>query len=286
MKSFFKTSFYGILFLSLSTTSLLTLNAEPYGREHYFSFLGEQFDNESLVPLGRGTVRLLQPRPDGLLFNLPAGYKLSAVGVSPRFQIHGDFEITASYEVPAWQDPESGYGLGPSIYLKMHDEKESAVMIGRLLRPKNKHVYSATLSTTEDSQRNYNVKMYDAKTDSGKLRLVREGSLLKFFVSAGGRESFRELREVELGTADVDLMRIGVQQSDSKTPVRVLWKDLTLKAESFPNHPESQTRGEQYHVPSYHPAPQPQQISLVWSLMAGSILLLLLGVVIWFKKRA
>jgi len=286
MKCFLKNSFYCIFSLCVATIPVSAQAAEPGGRELYFSFLGEQFDNESLVPLGRGTVRLLQPRPGGLLFNLPAGYKLSAVGVSPRFQIHGDFEITASYEVPAWQEPESGYGLGPSIYLRMHDEKESAVMIGRLLRPENKHVFSATLSTTEDSQRNYDVKMYDAKTDSGKLKLVREGGLLKFFVSDGAREPFRELREVELGTADVDLMRIGVQQSDSKTPVQVLWKDLTLKAESFPNHPESQTRGEQYHVPSYNPAPQPKQISLVWSLMAGSILLLLLGAVIWLKKRA
>ncbi len=293
MKRIFHTCYRGIFFrdlfvLFVATVSLSNsmLAAEPSGRELYFSFLGEQFDNDSLVPLGRGTVRLLQPRSGGLLFNLPAGCQLSAVGVSPRFQIHGDFEITASYEVPGWKIPESGYGMGPSLYLKLHDEKESAVMIGRLLRPKNKHVFSATLSTTADSKRNYDVKLYDAQTNSGKLRLVRQGSLLKFFVSEGPGESFRELREVELGTADVDLIRMGVQQSDIKTPVQVLWKDLTLKAEAFPNHPDSQAKGVQYHVPTYHPAPQPEPISLLWSLVAGVTLLLLLGTVIWVKKRA
>lgn len=262
------------------------LAAQEYDREHYFSFRGEQFDNELLVPLGRGTVRLLQPRSEGLLFTLPTGYKLSAVGVSPRFQIQGDFEIIASFEVPSWKDPESGYGMGPSLYLRMHDEKESAAMIGRLLRPKHKHAFSTTLSTTVDSKRNYDVKLYDTKTNSGKLRLIREGSILKFFVSEGASKSFRELREVELGTADVELLRLGVQQSDIKTPVQVLWKDLIVKAEAFPNHPESQAKGERYHVPSYNPAPQPEQISLYWSVVAGIALIILLGIAVWSKKRA
>ncbi|MCH9724652.1 MAG: DUF1583 domain-containing protein [Planctomycetes bacterium] len=286
MKSVFKTSLCGILILSVMMNSYSTVVAQADSREHYFSFLGEQFDNELLVPLGRGTVRLLQPRPDGLLFNLPTGYKLGALGISPRFQIHGDFEITASYEVPVWRNPEAGYGMGPSLYLKMNDEKESAIMLGRLLSPKQKHVFSATWSTTVDSKRNYDVKLYDAKKDSGKLKLTREGSRLKFFVSDGEGVPFRELREVELGTADVALVRLGVQQSDIKTPVQILWRELTLKAESFPNHPDSQAKGVQYHVPSYHPAPQPESISLYWSLLAGSVLILLLGTVMWVKKRS
>jgi len=284
--SVFKASLCEILLLCTMLSSISPLAAEADSRELYFSFLGEQFDNELLVPLGRGTVRLLQPRPDGLLFNLPTGYDLKAVGISPRFQVHGDFEITASYEVPVWRDPETGYGMGPSLYLKMNDKKESAIMLGRLLRPQQKHVFSATLSATVDSKRNYDVKLYDAKTDSGKLKLTREGSLLKFFVSDGEGVPFRELREVELGTADVDLVRLGVQQSDIKTPVQILWREFTLKAESFPNHPDSQAKGVQYHVPSYHPALQPEPISLYWSLLAGSVLLILLVTVVWVKKRS
>ncbi|MFK7778281.1 MAG: DUF1583 domain-containing protein, partial [Gimesia sp.] len=210
-----------------SFSSFSALAEEAESRELYFSFLGEQFDNELLVPIGMGTVRLLQPRPDGLLFKLPTGYQLKAVGISPRFQIHGDFEITASYEVPVWKNPQSGYGMGPSLYLKMNDEKESAIMLGRLLRPKKKHVFNATLMTTVDSKRNYNVKLYDAKADSGILKLKREGSVLKFSVSDGEGAPFQELREVELGTADVDLVRLGAQQSDIKTPVQILWRELT-----------------------------------------------------------
>lgn len=286
MKSVFKARLCKIFILSAMINSCFTLAAEADSREIHFSFLGEQFDNELLVPLGRGTVRLLHPRPEGLLFSLPAGYKLGVVGISPRFQIHGDFEITASYEVPVWTDPETGYGMGPSLYLKMNDEKESAIMLGRLLRPKQKHVFSATLSTTVDSKRNHDVELYGAKTNSGKLKLTREGSLLKFAVSDGEGAPFRELREVELGTTDVDLVRLGGQQSDTRTPVKVLWRELTLKAESFPNHPDSQDKGEQYHVPSYHPAPQPESLSLYWSLLAGSVLLLLLGAIIWVKKRS
>lgn len=270
----------------IAISLLAPLAADASAREIYFSFSGEQFDNELLVPLGSGTVRLLEPQSDGLLFNLPTGYQLTAVGVSPRFQIQGDFEIIASYEVPAWKNPEAGYGMGPGLYLKMHDEKESAVSIGRLLRPKQKHVFNATLSTTEDSKRKHDVKLFDAKTDSGKLKLVRKGSLLTFSVMDGPDGAFRELREVELGTADVDLLRLGAQQSDIKTPVKVLWKDLSIQAESFPNHPDSLAKGERQHVPRYQPAPQPESISLYWSLLAGIGLLLVLGTAVWVKKRA
>lgn len=262
------------------------LRAEQGGRELEFSFLGQQFDNEQLVPLGRGMLRLIEPRKDGLFFSLPVGHRVSSVGISPRFQLSGDFEITASYEVPAWKNPTSGYGMGPSVYIRMHDEKESAAMIGRLLRPGNKHVFSTSLSTTVEGKRNYDVELVDAKQNSGKLKLIRTGKQLKFLISDGPGDEFRELREVELGTADIDLLRLGAQQSDLETPVQVLWKDLSITAEEFPNHPDTLALGERQHVPTYQTAPQPHSISLMWSLVSGIALLCILFVVYLIRKRA
>lgn len=285
MKSQFRTGvipWWGVCLLLLLTGPV---GAEQGRRELKFSFLGQQFDNAQLVPLGRGMLRLIEPRREGLFFNLPAGHQVSSVGISPRFQLSGDFEITAAYEVPAWKNPGSGYGMGPSMYLRMHDEKESAAMIGRLLRPKNKHVFSTSLSTTVAGKRQYDVKLVDAKQNSGKLKLVRTGSQLKFLISDGSGDEFRELREVELGTADVDLLRLGAQQSDVDTPVQVLWKDLSITAEAFPNHPDSLATGERQHVPTYQAAPQPHSISLIWSLVSGIALLCLLFAIHLIRKR-
>ncbi|MCA9003876.1 MAG: DUF1583 domain-containing protein [Planctomycetaceae bacterium] len=262
------------------------VQAEQGRRELKFSFLGEQFDNEQLVPLGRGMLRLIKPRRDGLSLNLPAGHQVSSVGISPRFQIRGDFEITASYEVPAWKNPESGYGLGPSLYLRMHDEQESAAMIARLLRPGNKQVFSTSVSTTIEGKRKFDVKLEEAKQNSGKLKLIRTGSQLKFLFADGPDTEFRELREVELGTADVDLLRLGAQQSDLKTPIQVLWKELSISAEAFPNHPDSLALGERQHVPTYQAAPQPHSLSLIWSLVSGIALLCILFAVYLVRKRA
>ncbi|QDV16991.1 hypothetical protein Pan153_16250 [Gimesia panareensis] len=276
-----------VYFVLILLTGFLSASAvaKAASREAYFSFRGEQFDNDLLVPLGRGTVRLFRPRPEGLLFQLPAGHKLPALGVSPRFQIQGDFEITATYEVPAWKDPKAGYGQGPSLYLKLQDANESAVALGRLLRPGKKHVFSTMLSTTVDEKRSYDVQLYDTRVDSGKLKLVREGGMLTFLVTEKSPDEFRELRQVELGTGDVELLRLGAQQSDPDTPVQVLWKDLTIKAAGFPNHPDTLARGEQLHVPTYHPAPQPEAFSLYWSLAAGIALVLVIGGVVWVRKR-
>ncbi|MFI4851381.1 MAG: DUF1583 domain-containing protein [Gimesia chilikensis] len=279
-----KCYFTAVLILILGGVPAPVL-AQSETREAYFSFRGEEFDNKLLVPLGRGTVRLFQPRPEGLLFRLPAGHKLPALGISPRFQIEGDFEITAAYEVPVWKDPKAGYGMGPSLYLKLNDETGSAVALGRLLRPGKKHVFSTMLSGTVDEKRNYHVKLYDTSVNSGKLKLVRTGGLLKFLVTEDSPNEFRELRQVELGTADVELLRLGAQQSDPETPVQVLWKDLSIKATGFPNHPDSLAKGKQLHVPSYHPAPQPESFSLYWSLAAGIGLVVVIGGVIWVRKR-
>jgi len=286
MKSLFLTAVipWWVACLLLLTTG--PVRAEQGGHELKFSFLGQQFDNEQLVPLGRGMLRLIEPRRDGLFFNLPVGHQVSSVGISPRFQLSGDFEITASYEVPAWKNPESGYGLGPSIYLRMHDEQESAAMIGRLLRPGKKHVFSTSLSTTVEGKRQYDVKLVEAKQNAGKLKLIRVGSHLKFLVADGPDAEFRELREVELGTADVDLLRLGAQQSDLKTPVQVLWKELSITAEAFPHHPDSLALGERQHVPTYQAAPQPHSISLIWSLVSGIALLCILFAVYLVRKRS
>ncbi|QDT89700.1 DUF1583 domain-containing protein [Gimesia algae] len=286
MKSQFHSAVIFLCVICLVQLSTGALQAEQEKRELKFDFLGEQFDNGQLVPLGRGIVKLIEPRRDGLFLRLPAGHKISSVGISPRFQLSGDFEITASYEVPGWKNPESGYGMGPSVYLRMHDEKESAAMIGRLLRPGKKHVFSTTLSTTVEGKRNFDVKLVDAKQNSGKLKLIRTGSQLKFLVSDGAGDEFRELREVELGTADVDLLRLGAQQSDLETPVQVLWKDLSITAEAFPNHPDSLAMGERHHVPTYQAAPQPHSIPLIWSLVSGIALLCILIAVYLIRKRA
>lgn len=62
--------------------------------------------------------------------------------------------------------------------------------------------------------------------------------------------------------------------------------NLTIKAAGVPNHPETLAKGDQIHVPSYHPAPQPKSMTMYWSLIAGITLVLVLGCVVWGRKRA
>lgn len=233
------TAFLLIIFIQLPTQ----------GEDHlpetfFFDFRNKQFDNVTLVPLKAGAVRLIRPTSKGVWVKKPAKTNIPVVGFGTRFRIRGDFEISASFTVPSWVRPKKGYGQGPSIYIRINDESEISALIGRLLRPKDGHIYSTSLSKTVDDIRKYNVKLYDTKFDSGALQLTRNNNTLSFFIKEG--QEFIKLREVEFGDGDVDLLRIGLQQSDAETPVEVIWESLSVKAESLLGLPSKLAKGENY----------------------------------------
>ncbi|QDU09850.1 DUF1583 domain-containing protein [Gimesia aquarii] len=264
----------------------LPLTGESHLSDTYSAdFRSKQFDNETLVPLKAGTVRLILPTNKGVLMKKPAKANIPVIGFGTRFRIHGDFEISASYKIPSWTQPKKGYGQGPSIYIRLSDEPETSALIGRLQRPKEGHVYSTSLSRTVDEKRKYDVKLYNTKFNSGVLRLTRNDKTISFSIKEEQNNEFIKLREVEFSDANVDLIRIGLQQSDTETPVQVIWETLDVKAESLLDLPSKLAKGEKLHQPSYNPIQTKTSIPFYWSIISCVALLILVSVMIWFKRR-
>lgn len=272
-----------------SVVLLLTVAVPQEGNadSYEWDFANGHFDNVSLVPLGRGAVNLLRPSAEGLHIRLPPGEKVDHVGFSPRFKISGDFQITLTYDVKRWHVPETGYGIGPALFLSTDAEQQPAVEINRLLRPGGKSVYTAYLAKPVDGERKGSVRFFDTQVTRGKLRLERIGPTIRYSVLENPSTEFRVLHEAEFNSADVTLVRAGLKQSDTKTPAEITISHIAITADDLPHLPSEQARTERLYIPRYIPPPAPRSYAWVWQLLTASAILVgFTGWVIRRRRRA
>ena len=84
--------------------------------EFHQDLKGGKFDSKMLKLVGGDGGKFVKTEEDGLHIRMPAGLdKPLPVGVAPRFRIHGDFEITASYAIVKADKPIRGYGLAVAL---------------------------------------------------------------------------------------------------------------------------------------------------------------------------
>lgn len=230
-----------ILVASLTTLLLPgAATAQDKLREEYtVSFDGGRFDNRQLQLVGDGAASFVAPTAEGLRIRIPRTQSSAReVGFAPRFTVHGDFEIVASYKLIKLNDPDRGYGVGPSIYIDTVSADKAAATVARIKRPKEGDIYNAHNAWTPRNAaageaRKQSVRFFKTDVQEGKLRLVRSGKKLRYFVSEGGKGDFRQIREVTFTGGDVRLIRVSLSRNGAGTPAEVLWKDFTVRAEAI-----------------------------------------------------
>ena len=150
---------------------------------------------------------------DGLHIRIPAGLnKPMPVGVAPRFRIHGDFEITASYTIVKADNPIRGYGLAATLWVETDTDTAEAVTIERGIIPKEGERFTSTRISgpPPPETRKYDVRRSRAQSRSGKIRMARVGPMV-ITSFADGTQPFRVLRKVELGPEDLTLARLAAE---------------------------------------------------------------------------
>lgn len=216
---------------------------EPPMVERRFSFEGGQFDNTRLRPLGIGTVKFLQPGPKGLRIAIPQGSAPAQVAFKPTCVPQGDFEFTVSYEALRLEKPTTGYGIGPGLYITMKSPGEDAASLSRRACVKEGDVFCAHYATTpalnnektEKSQqkRRHHVKSAPANQQAGKLRMVRSGAALYYYVVDGPGEDFRLIDQFPSRTDDIEQILVRLDRGGASAGAEVIWKDLVIRAQSF-----------------------------------------------------
>lgn len=207
--------------------------------EFHQDFRGGKLDEQALELIGNDAAQFVKRENDGLRITLPAGAgKKGAVGVAGRFQLRGDFEVTATYEL--LDGPEPARLAGMILYLDFL-ETGNLASIQRARRAGEGNVYAlhaliSRLGRTDRWERSFPT---DSRT--GKLRVARQGSKLCFLVADGDSDDFRLLHRTDCNTTDIRAVRavVDVQTAAAPYPVDVRWIDLTIRAEELPGLPTS-----------------------------------------------
>jgi serine/threonine protein kinase/predicted RNA-binding Zn-ribbon protein involved in translation (DUF1610 family) len=208
--------------------------SEAKATEFYQDFRVLDLNSPFLRPVGRGG----QPDDKGVRITLPAGEgKQPHAGFMTKFAVRGDFEATVSFEILKADKPDTGYGVGTSIYAALDPKTNDAVSLARRVMPDGKIVFFSDRLIPEDGRVTHHYKSFPAASPMGKLRLKRVGSVMRYLVADGADADFVQMDEQEFGTADVQLIQVGGNAGESESGLDLLLLNFSVYAQELPGLP-------------------------------------------------
>jgi hypothetical protein len=254
---------------------LTLLLAQASGaNEFYQDFHAKEPDPEVFRQTGPSAAQLLKTEPQGLRITLSGEGITTAVGVAYVVPLKGDFEVTTRYELLRLERPMGGFGAGFSVYVTTASPTKEAVEFFHLVRPSGAEAYGcAALMTRPDGQREPipgTVRAdIPAQGKSGRLRVTRVGPDVSLWAAEGDGE-FKSLYRVNLGAADVTMIRLAAHAGNFPNPVDLRVVDFRLRQERT--------------------ALEPGTRSSLWLVLLLALLLLLAALLMWLyasaRKRA
>jgi RNA polymerase sigma factor (sigma-70 family) len=205
---------------------------EPLPEQFYHDFRGAR---EPLPPLrveGKAPEAVTRLEQAGLSLKLPAGWPHPGVWVRPHVLIGGDFELTASYELLDAEVPRGGPGVGVVLVAVSPGSKKMA-KIARLLRPRDGDCYLADITDQAEHPRKISTRTVPTQARAGQLRLVRQGSTVRYLVAETPGQEFREVHRDEFGDHDVEDVAFTVSSHGSLTAVTARLLDVRIRSARF-----------------------------------------------------
>jgi serine/threonine protein kinase len=210
----------------------IAATAPPGWQVFDHDFRGGRFDYTKFrffIP--ERSAEAFNPCVEGMRLRVPEGFR-KPVGVGTSFGIRGDFEITATFEALPCDPPEAGYGLGPELLIMPFGDGRTHASMARYRRV-NDSIYAMCHFYVVDNIRRRHGEYPQTHSTSGRFRLVRSDTVLRYLVADGESDEFRELFRTEFGTQDLEYVRLASHPGGSRLSVEVLWKRLTIKAQAL-----------------------------------------------------
>jgi hypothetical protein len=174
---------------------------------------------------------------EGLRFTIPADRpQLDPVGVVLTAPIHGDFEITAGYEILQAPRPETGYGIGFELYVAALNPAEDAIAFCRSNRPVEGENFFCTRMATGAGKRQYYVQSIPTQVRRGWLTLTRRQNEVTFLVSAARGGPFHEVWRSPFVGDDLQMVRLSAYSGFDPAAFEIRLLDLQIAAGDAPPH--------------------------------------------------
>jgi S1-C subfamily serine protease len=171
----------------------------------------------------------------GLLIRFPTGEgNRQDTGLSTVFSIRGNFEATVSFEVLKADQPNAGDGVGAIMDGWIDPHGNNTVSLARRLLPNGKMAFVVDRAQRVQGKWTHHLKSHPATATAGKLRMEREGALLRCRVSEGKNAEFVTVAEIDIGRADMNGIKVGGSTGRSESGLDLRLVDLTVRAEVLP----------------------------------------------------
>src|SRR5262249_25483968 len=141
---------------------------------------GEMFydfqNGKEIPPFFNFSEKWMRSEIDGLHVDLRADRPyLGPIALSTKFEIRGDFEITATYRINSWEKPKSGLGPGVKLRIEKSRPRPGSATVGCMLRGNDKSVGFWEWAKDEKGKPTTTAGQAPNASSVGKLRLKRTG---------------------------------------------------------------------------------------------------------------
>ena len=172
-------------------------------------------------------------RDDGLFHEVTATGKWTHSNVTPRFQIHGNFDVVVAFEQLSVAGLKTAAAL---LNCRFADEELHHHRIMRIRIPGPFQRLDASFSRiVPGGSRLFETSAYvPCEAISGRLRLAREGTTLRSLFAQGDSEVFRTI--ATQGMTAADSIRDGIQLTticNGAASASVVWKSVTIHADKL-----------------------------------------------------
>ena len=277
---------------------------KEYAEDYHPAFKEKRNEIPGLIIYGPDAAQCVKYEPEGMRLTLPVDYPRPrpGTGVITDFGVKGDFEITVSYELLA--DPNAELTIVPTELRLMivPDERvksdlwrkasQNRAGLARAVVDPNlegQFIANSTKWTDDipkDKWGNENFAKvevqhshhFPATANTGRLRLVRSGSLLYFFTSEGDSKDFAFLHKSEFGVKDLKNIRILGFTSGNGASLDLRITDLRIRADAFAKTATVIPMADVVEVPA-------RRWWLIPLVIAVPFLLIVLALGIWLMMR-
>ena len=222
----------------------LSLDRGRLAERYDLSFRNSHYDHQSIRVEGSGVqISLVKPTVNGLRVHVPPKTNGSGVGLCTKFGIRGDFELSVSYEILDAPKPAEGPGIGPEVSLQSSDQWYKHISLSRLAAAKTGDAtFRSGISRSGDVNNNADDVSIKSSSKIGRLYIARSGSTV-YLYAAEGNGGFQKVTQADFGTGNMMFVRLSTLYEGANRGLDVLWKDLTVRAESLPRNPGQPSDG-------------------------------------------
>lgn len=269
-----------LMSLWASANSGLADDGGKFAQEFYHSFKSHSELPRQFVLFGPGADRCVKVEPAGLRITLPAefGGQRRGTGIQSEFGVHGDFEVTMSFEI--LQDPDPSESVGPTRFglaLALPLPAQNMATFGRVVPPKKEPRFTTWMILANEVA-GKPLERFDpfiSNQKKGALRMVRKGTMLAYYLAEDSAEEFQLLKEYVFVKDDLIDIRLSGINGSPKAALDARIFDVRVRAESMPGLVRADTAAGNSDN---------QRLSVIIAI--GLLAALVCGAVILWMRRA